>query len=138
MSRAAPAATSPPEPTTDAGARRTRGKEIPHRFWSRINGTFFLWALAIIVSIGFLWSAIFGPQGILSLFSQRGDSERLEAENARILKENQDLRKEIYLLRTSPDHIQKTAREELGYIRKGEKVYIPPEEPAVPISEPDP
>jgi cell division protein FtsB len=53
--------------------------------------------------------------------------QKLEGENLDRLKKNHSQEKEIYLLRDSPSYVEKIAREEYGYIRKGEKIFWFPE-----------
>jgi cell division protein FtsB len=59
----------------------------------------------------------------MELFKRRASLKRLEAENRALLLRNQALEKEVYLLRNSPDYVEKVAREEFGFIQDGEKVY---------------
>ena len=114
------------------------GREIIKRFRGGINGMIIFWGMVLCVSSAFLWSAFSGPQGIFSLAKQKRDAERIEADNRSILLQNQEFRKQIYLLKKSPEYIEKTAREELGYIRKGEKVYLSNDDLPPRISEPEP
>jgi cell division protein FtsB len=53
----------------------------------------------------------------------RSSLDELERKNKVLMSENQELEKEIYLLRNSPTFQEKVAREEYGYIYPGETVY---------------
>ena len=96
------------------------------------RGEYVVWGLVLGLSCWFLWSALSGPQGAIRLQRLRGSLEQLEEKNRVLLRENQELEKEIYLLRKSPAYLEKIAREEYGYTYPGEKVYTisPPEPPA--------
>jgi len=108
------------------------------------HGLWLFWALALCLSASFLWSAFSGSRGILSLLQQRENARTIDHENRKLLEQNQALEKEIYLLRTDPSFLRKVAREELGYIAEGEKVYLPADIPidvgasATPAQRPDP
>ena len=98
------------------------------------RGEYFLWSLFVGLSCIFLWSAFSGPQGAMEFLKLRGSLKRLELQNETLLRENQALEKEVYLLRNSPSYLEKVAREEYGYAYDGEKVYLLPEEGASPAT----
>ena len=94
------------------------------------KGEYVVWGLFLGLSLWFLWSAVSGPQGAVKLLQLKGALQQLEEKNRVLLRENQRLEKEIYLLRTSPAYQERVAREEYGYSYTGEGVYT--------FSEPDP
>jgi cell division protein FtsB len=94
------------------------------------KGQYVVWGLFLGLSLWFLWSAVSGPQGAVKLLRLKGALRQLEEKNRVLLRENQRLEKEIYLLRTSPAYQERVAREEYGYSYAGEGVYT--------FSEPDP
>jgi cell division protein FtsB len=92
---------------------------------------YLVWGLSLGLACLFLWSAFFGPQGVVELRRLRGALAQLEEENEVLLLQNQALEKEVYLLRNDEAHLEKVAREEYGYVRDGEKVYtVPDPDPA--------
>ena len=99
--------------------RRVLKKAVPRS----PKGEYVVWGLFLGLSFWFLWSAFSGPQGAVKLLRLRGALRDLEEKNRVLLRENQRLEKEIYLLRTSPAYQEKIAREEYGYSYKGERVY---------------
>ncbi len=106
---------------------RTRTQEM-EGFFRRVadkapRREYIVWGLFLGLSCLFLWSAFFGPQGVVEFLRLRGSLEQLEAENRVLLIRNQALEKEVYLLRNSPSYQEKVAREEYGYAYEGEKVY---------------
>jgi cell division protein FtsB len=107
-------------------ARKALQKAVP----KSPKGEYVVWGLFLGLSLWFLWSAFSGPQGAVKLLNLKGALRELEEKNRVLLRENQRLEKEIYLLRTSPAYQEKIAREEYGYSYKGEKVYT--------FSDPDP
>ena len=84
---------------------------------------YLVWGLFLGLSLFFLWSAFSGPQGALELMRLRGSLQELEERNRVLMHENQELEKQIYLLRNSPAYQEKVAREGYGYIYPGESVY---------------
>ena len=76
-----------------------------------------------VLSVAILLLAVFNDNGALAVHRRRVDLEKLESENAKIAKENQELTGEIQALRTDPFLIEKIAREEYGFVREGEVVF---------------
>jgi cell division protein FtsB len=112
-----------------------RFKEIRQALRKAVPGTprgeYLIWVLFVGLSLFFLWSALSGPHGALKFLKLKGSLEELEERNKVLLHQNQDLEKEVYLLRNSPDYLEKIAREEYGYIYPGETMYtIPGPDPA--------
>jgi cell division protein FtsB len=87
------------------------------------RGEHLVWGLFLALSLFFLWSALSGPQGAVELMGLRASLEELEEKNRVLMRENQELEKEIYLLRNSPAFQEKVAREGYGYVYPGERVY---------------
>lgn len=87
------------------------------------KGEYLIWGLFLGLSLFFVWSALSGPQGAIKFLELKASLDELEERNRVLLQQNQGLEKEVYLLRNSPDFLEKIAREEYGYIYPGEKVY---------------
>lgn len=51
------------------------------------------------------------------------EAERVEAENRRLADENARLTREVRALRSDPAAMERAAREDLGLVRPGERVY---------------
>ena len=130
---------------THEGFSRLKGM-LPRGLWRRFKeirkalskavpamprGEYLMWVLFVGLSLFFLWSAFFGSQGATKLLKLKGSLEELEQRNRVLLHQNQNLEKEVYLLRNSPAYLEKIAREEYGYMYPGEKVYtVPSPDPA--------
>ena len=78
----------------------------------------FVGALALLATL----SAV-DPDGIRRFVRLRGDERRMEDENARLAAENARLAREVRALRTDPAALERAAREELRFVRPGERVY---------------
>jgi cell division protein FtsB len=63
------------------------------------------------------------PGGLRKARRLSDDAERIEAENARLAEENARLSREVKALRTDPAAMERAAREDLGLVRPGERVY---------------
>ena len=87
------------------------------------RGEFLVWSLFLGLSLFFLWSAFSGSHGAFELMRLKGSLYELEEKNSVLMRENEELEKEIYLLRNSPAFQEKVAREGYGYIYPGESVY---------------
>ncbi len=91
-----------------------------------------IWAVFSVLAGCLLWNGLYGSRGLVRLLEQRKALDRIERENRRLLRENEALEKEIYLLRNSRAYQEKVAREEYGYVRKGERVFTFPDKEEQP------
>jgi len=90
---------------------------------------FVVLAAALAVLIG----AATGDRGYLEVRRRRAAYADLQREVAALKAANTALLSDIHALRTDPYVIEKLAREELGYARPGEVVYLfPHAEPVAP------
>jgi cell division protein FtsB len=89
-------------------------------------------AALLIVSI--LVHAIFGANGMM-IYRQKHDEMRaLQTEVDGLQKENEAEAERIKQLKSNPSAIEKEAREQLHYSRKGEVVFVAPDSPKKPAS----
>ena len=68
--------------------------------------------------------AIVGEKGLVEIVKARQDYSRLETSLLRVRAENARLREQARLLREDADTIERVAREQLGLIKPGEKLFI--------------
>ena len=124
---------------------RERGEERVRRWKDRRErelvrlwgGRPLFWVLILGLSGWFLWSGVSGENGLTALLRLREKVLRVEASNRDLLEENRALAKEIDLLENSPEYVERIAREEYGYLREGEEVYVVSEsEPRGPSTPP--
>jgi len=102
-----------------------RSQAVARKMLAGVKGIHIFWGIVMSISLYFLWSAFSGPQGLVSLGEQKDDASRLELKTRELLEQNHALQKEIYLLNHDAAFIRKVAREELGYVARGEEVYLP-------------
>ncbi|HMS83366.1 MAG TPA: septum formation initiator family protein [Nitrospira sp.] len=92
--------------------------------------------------IGLMWLAValfYGEMGLSRYLSMRDHAKSLDQELSVLRNENVALQQDILRLQHDPSKIEQLAREQLGYVRKGETVYqfIPgSEKPREPSSKP--
>lgn len=65
----------------------------------------------------------FGQRGLTHLVTLQEQFATLEAENQRILRENDQLKQEIELLNKNMAYIEDIARKQLGLVKKDELIY---------------
>jgi cell division protein FtsB len=87
---------------------------ILRRLW--LPATLLLYALLAV-------STLVGQHGLLHLQELRQEQRALEAEAFTLTRENADLHERITRLKTDDEFLEKVAREELGFVGKGEIVY---------------
>lgn len=63
------------------------------------------------------------PSGLRKHLRLAGEVDQMRAENARLAEENARLAREVRALRSEPAALERAVREELRYIRPGERVY---------------
>ncbi|MBI5193838.1 MAG: septum formation initiator family protein [Nitrospirae bacterium] len=77
----------------------------------------------VVTAIYLLFSLIFSDLGLLKYFSIKRDHNRLSHEISQLDSSNKSLREEVTKLKTDPDYIESIARDKLGLVKEGEKVY---------------
>ena len=88
---------------------RTRGR------WARLG---IVGAVALAAG-----AAAWDPDGVRKYVRLRTEVRRMQAENAQLSSENAALAREARGLRGDPAALERAAREELRYVRPGERVY---------------
>jgi cell division protein FtsB len=68
-------------------------------------------------------AAALDPSGLRRHVELSGEVRRMRAENARLAGENASLAREAHALRSDPAALERAAREELRFVRPGERVY---------------
>ncbi len=82
------------------------------------------WAIyGTVVALLAVLSA-FDPRGLRRYLALDREVERMQAENARLAQREAQLAAEIHALRTDPAALERAIREELRYVRPGERVYV--------------
>jgi cell division protein FtsB len=81
----------------------------------------YLGALAVLLAASALH-----PAGLRKHRALSADVQRVADENEKLREKNQRLRREARALAGDPAALERAAREELGYVRPGERVYVLP------------
>jgi cell division protein FtsB len=95
--------------------------------WRRL-GT----AAAVLLIVGLLLHAMFGANGMVIYRQKHAEVQSLQSEVERLQKENSQYVDQIKSLKSDPAAIEKEAREQLHYTRRGEVVYVAPDPPPKP------
>jgi cell division protein FtsB len=95
--------------------------------WRRL-GT----AAATLLIGGLLLHAMFGANGMVIYRQKHAELQSLQSEVERLQKENGQYVDQIRSLKSDPAAIEKEAREQLHYTRRGEVVYVAPDPPPKP------
>lgn len=77
------------------------------------------WAGAVALVLG----VALEPSGLRKYLQLQREVRRMEAENARLSASNASLAREVRALRKDPAALERAAREELRFVRPGERVY---------------
>lgn len=102
-----------------------------------------IWLMTALLG-ALLYLLVAGDGGLLSLWDQAGEVQRLKEENEELAERNRILSAELEDLRSGLEGIEGLARDRLGMIREGEEFYQlvgpevgeHPDEPAVPAPVP--
>ena len=84
---------------------------------------------SVLLIVGLLLHAIFGANGMVVYRQKRAEMQSLQAEVEQLQKENAAHADRIKQLKSDPTAIEKEAREQLHYTRKGEVVFVSPDPP---------
>ena len=79
-----------------------------------------------VLAVSLFVHVMFGANGMVIYRSKRAERLRLQAEIQKMQKENDLYTQRIRGLQADPKAIEKEAREQLGYAKPGEYVYVPP------------
>ena len=86
-------------------------------------------AVATLVVCGIVYGALRDEEGVMHVFRERSRLQELSQSVNALHAENDQLRAEIKALREDPRAVERLAREDLGFSRAGEIVFILEGEP---------
>ena len=92
-------------------------------------------AVGVLTALMFV-HVMFGANGMVVYKKKRDDYQALRRQIDHVQQENERYTQQIEGLKTDQKSIEKEAREELGYAKPGEFVYVPPA-PAKPAPVPN-
>ena len=83
-----------------------------------------IYAIAVLIVIGFGIYTLRGSQGIPSLMKKQEEIKELETQNGELAKEIELKRAKIQRLRDSPEEQELEIRRQMKLVKPGEKVFI--------------
>jgi len=119
-------------PRAEAAAARWVERTRPAWTWLALEWRRLGTAAAIVLIVGLLLHAMFGANGMVVYRQKHDEMESLQSEVERLQKENSQYADQIKSLKSDPAAIEKEAREQLHYTRRGEVVYVAPDPPQKP------
>jgi cell division protein FtsB len=119
-------------PRAEAAAARWVERTRPTWTWLAREWRRLGIALAVLLIGGVVLHAMLGANGIVVYRQKRAEMQALQAEVDRLQKENTLHAERIKQLKSDPSAIEKEAREQLHYTRKGEIVFVAPVPPPKP------
>jgi len=91
--------------------------------------------VAVAVLAGSLFvHVMFGANGMVVYRQKRAEYQELRKQIVRVQQDNDRYTQQIQGLKSDQTSIEKEAREQLGYAKPGEYVYVPPAKPAPPAN----
>jgi cell division protein FtsB len=87
----------------------------------------------LAIAVWLFFHVTFGANGMVVYRQKRAEYQNLRHEIDGLQKENDHYTAQIDALQTDPKTIEKEAREQLHYARRGEVVIVAPASPPVPI-----
>jgi len=90
----------------------------------------------MLVAVFLFVHVMFGANGMVVYKQKRADYQALKKEIDHVQTDNDRYTKQIQGLKGDQKAIEKEAREQLGYAKPGEYVYVPPviQKPAAPVN----
>ena len=90
----------------------------------------------VVLAISLFVHVMFGANGMVVYRQKRTEYQELQKKIEQVQQENDRYTRQIQGLKTDQTAIEKEAREQLGYAKPGEYVYVPPAppQPAVPAN----
>jgi cell division protein FtsB len=83
--------------------------------------------IAVTVLAGALFiHVMFGANGMIVYKQKRAEYEALQKQIAQVEQENERYTQQVQGLKSDEKAVEKEAREQLGYAKPGEYVYVPP------------
>jgi cell division protein FtsB len=89
----------------------------------------------LVLWLGF--HVIFGANGMVVYQNKKAEYKKLQVEMEQVDEENKQLTKQVYELRNDPKAIEREAREQLHYTKRGEMIYLLPTQKKAEAPPPD-
>ncbi len=79
-----------------------------------------------VLAVSLFIHVMFGANGMIVYKQKRAEYEALQKQIAQVQQENERYTQQIQGLKSDEKAVEKEAREQLGYAKPGEYVYVPP------------
>lgn len=110
--------------TTSARQSRPRPKPRGSLLqWTKHPGLVGLLLVTSLLLLGMLALAIGGEEGFVTMWRMEREVEGLAEEVRTMEQENRDLQREVWRLQHDMAYVERLARQELGFVRRGEIVF---------------
>ena len=119
-------------PKAEAAAARLVERTRPAWSWLATEWRRVGTAAAALIIVAIIVHALFGANGMVAYRQKHNEMQTLQTEVERLQKENSRSQNQINSLKSDPAAIEKEAREQLHYTRRGEIIYVSPDPPAKP------
>jgi cell division protein FtsB len=119
-------------PRAEALAARWVERTRPVWSWVALEWRRLGTVAAVVLILGLMLHAMFGANGMVAYRQKRAETQSLKTDVERVQKENEESAARIKALKSDPKAIEKEAREQFGYARPGEVVYVTPAPPPKP------
>lgn len=119
-------------PRAEALAARCVERTRPVWSWVALEWRRLGTAAAVMLILGLMLHAMFGANGMIAYRQKRAEMQSLKTDVERLQKQNDESVSRIKALKSDPKTIEKEAREQFGYTRPGEVVYVTPSPPPRP------
>jgi cell division protein FtsB len=116
-------------PQAEAWADRTMEKLRPALTWVYGARRRLATGIVAVLTVWMFVHVMFGANGMVVYREKRAENQDLQRQLDSLQKENQAYNSQIQALKTDPKTIEKEAREQFHYTRKGEIVYVTPAPP---------
>lgn len=83
----------------------------------------------LVMAVSLFVHVMFGANGMIIYKKKRSDYQSLEKQIQQVQQENDRYTQQIQGLKSDRQAIEKEAREQLGYAKPGEYVYVPATQP---------
>jgi cell division protein FtsB len=89
----------------------------------------------LVMAVSLFVHVMFGANGMIVYKNKRAEYESLQRQIQQVQQQNDGYTQQIQGLKSDQGAIEKEAREQLGYAKPGEYVYVPAEQPkpAAPV-----
>jgi cell division protein FtsB len=79
-----------------------------------------------VLAVSLFLHVMFGANGMIVYKQKRAEYEALQKQIAQVEQENERYTQQVQGLQSDQKAVEKEAREQLGYAKPGEYVYVPP------------